>query len=145
MHHVIGHMVGHPPRKSRVGYPRGKGQIGYPFHPPLDIRPVDPPARDIWWWSLETCSNFLTRGPPERHLVVADGTHPTGMLSCNNKRRQKWNCHFPCKFVQNRLPKRKFAFGFSVALCVWILKGTFPVGDGGTWKWQYSLIFSVTR
>ena len=54
-----------------------------------------PAASDIWWWSLETCSNLLIRGSPGsdiwwwplklKHLrFQAGGTHPTGMLSCLN-------------------------------------------------------------
>ena len=51
-----------------------------------------PPASDIWWWSLETCSNFW--GPPlgvtsgggywnwSTYGFQVGGTHPTGMLSC---------------------------------------------------------------
>ena len=66
---------------------------------PLDIRHGTtltlPPASDIWWASLETCSNLLPWGPlsPPHPLVLtsgsrcsycwqAGGTHPIGMLSC---------------------------------------------------------------
>ena len=46
-----------------------KGQVGYPSP---DIRSGGPPASDIWWLSLETCSNLFTWTPsPEQHLVVA--------------------------------------------------------------------------
>ena len=74
------------------------------FHPPIpqpcphpfktwDLT-VHTPANDIWWPSLETCSSLFTSElPPStsadtwwllRHVrsTQADGTHPTGMLSC---------------------------------------------------------------
>ena len=49
----------------------------------LDIRPrthpkPSPPASDIWWPSLETCSNLFISGcphPQEWHLVLAIGAH----------------------------------------------------------------------
>ena len=63
--------------------------------PPPDIRPGNLPllpATDIWWLSLETCSNVFTRRPMPSpywywHLVVATktckvGKYHTGMLSC---------------------------------------------------------------
>ena len=64
---------------------------GYPLAPPLghnaEAHPLDdipiplsrPPAIDIWWWPLETCSNLFISGliqhpPLEWHLVVATET-----------------------------------------------------------------------
>ena len=53
-----------------------------------------PPAINIWWSSLETCSNWFTWGPTSHqywHLVVphrntygwqAGDTHPSAMLTC---------------------------------------------------------------
>ena len=41
-------------------------------NPPWDIRPRDLPlANDIWWWSMETSSNFFIWG---QHLVVVSET-----------------------------------------------------------------------
>ena len=44
-----------------------------------------PPASDIWWLSLETCSNLL------KHVLwpQAGGRHPTEMLSCYVYRPQR--------------------------------------------------------
>ena len=74
MHHGIGHIVEEPCWTS---------DPGTYLTPPL-------PTSDIWWWSLETCSNY----PWKQHLVVATetgpmhgfqvgGTNPTGMLACS--------------------------------------------------------------
>ena len=50
-----------------------------------------PPVTDIWWLSLETCSNLFTwwPTPTQSPLVLtpsgghlAGGTHPTAILSC---------------------------------------------------------------
>ena len=38
---------------------------------PLDMQPPWPPTTDIWWSSLETCSNLFIAPPLERHLEVA--------------------------------------------------------------------------
>ena len=51
--------------------------------------PSQPPASDIWWSLLETkLVHFRT--PSSKNLVLkhiqsaqANGTHPTGMLSCS--------------------------------------------------------------
>ena len=52
------------------------------------------PASDIWWSSLETCSNLFTAGPPSptgtdiwwwplKQVRLASGLYaPTGILSC---------------------------------------------------------------
>ena len=44
----------------------------------LTLQGHPPPDSDIWWLSLETCSNLL------KHVLwpQAGGRHPTGMLSC---------------------------------------------------------------
>ena len=76
-------------KSSNASWDRSHGRV----HPNINLRTC-PLESDIWWWSLETCSNFgdLPSPPPERHLVVAteteavydfqaDGMHPTGMLS----------------------------------------------------------------
>ena len=71
------------------------------YHPSPHPRTLDLgtylPASDIWWWSPETCSNFIIWGPtphsPRSDLVVitetestygfpVDSTHPTGIPSC---------------------------------------------------------------
>ena len=39
----------------------------------------DPPTSDIWWLSLETCSNLFTSGD---YGWQAGDTHPTAALSC---------------------------------------------------------------
>ena len=63
--------------------------------PPLDIRHGTPPASDIWWPSLETCSDLFTSGPlPNQywHLVATEahtvckraGVHLTGMFCFAN-------------------------------------------------------------
>ena len=50
-----------------------------------------PPASDIWWPRLQTCSKLFTCGPPPRPPVLrcgstygqnVGGMHPTGLLSC---------------------------------------------------------------
>ena len=51
-----------------------------------------PPVSDIWWPSLRTCSRLFTPPTPAtvadiwwqllKNIPSADGTHPTGMLSC---------------------------------------------------------------
>ena len=48
-------------------------------------RDTPPPASDIWWLSLETCSNLL------KHVLwpQAGGRHPTEMLSCYVYRLQR--------------------------------------------------------
>ena len=69
MHHEKGHMVGHPsPGKVRWGPPYLPQDITLlPGH-----QTCGPPTSDIWWWSLETCSNlFIWVFSREWHLVVA--------------------------------------------------------------------------
>ena len=51
--HGIGHIIEYPHQKEKEGYPLGKVRWGI----------LDPPS-DIWWWSLETCSNLFIWGPP---------------------------------------------------------------------------------
>ena len=66
-------------------------------HQPWDPHPPprqtwDPPAINIWWPSLENCSNLFIRGSPPPPVLrsggwssygwQAGGMHPTGMLSC---------------------------------------------------------------
>ena len=63
----------------------------------------DPHSSDIWWWRLETCSNFFTWGPPpliadiwwllEKHIwfLQAGGTRPTGMLSSCTCDLTRWD------------------------------------------------------
>ena len=74
------------------------GQAPYPHGPsPLQTwnltkQGASSPARDIWWSSLETCSNLFASGPSPgadicwllNHVwsAQAGDTHPTGMLSC---------------------------------------------------------------
>ena len=57
MHHGIGHMVGYPPPK--------KGMVV-----PLTLWTSDlgPLAGGIWWWSLETRSNFFILGLPRSNI-----------------------------------------------------------------------------
>ena len=68
---------------------------------PLDIRPGTPnppsrhqtwrpPATDIWWSSLETCSNLLIWGPraSARHLVVDIEAH---IVSTSRRYSSYWN------------------------------------------------------
>ena len=62
-----------------------------------DMGPTPSPAADIWWSSLETCSNLFAWGPTPPPVLIssgghwntyswqAGGTHPTGMLSCITK------------------------------------------------------------
>ena len=87
MHYWIGHMVGYP-----LSLPRHQTwRPTSPSPPPLPAPPLPPrhqiwdlppsPATDIWWSSLETCSNLFTWGPnPQRywHLVQATKTCPVG-------------------------------------------------------------------
>ena len=59
-------------------------------HAPPGLWPQPYPASDIWWPSLETCSNLFTSGAPQ-HLVVkhvrfpqAGGSmYPTRMHFCS--------------------------------------------------------------
>ena len=54
MHHGISHMLGVPS--------------------PMDIKPVDlPPASNIWWCSLETCSNLFIWGPTTLGVTSGGG------------------------------------------------------------------------
>ena len=72
IHHGVGRMVRYP---LPPGHQTCKKKTS--------IRHGDSPANDIWWWSMDICSNLFTWWPArEWHLVVADSTHPTGMLSC---------------------------------------------------------------
>ena len=41
-----------------------------------------PPASDIWWQRLDTCSNMFTWGLPRPVLTSSGGPHPTGILPC---------------------------------------------------------------
>ena len=64
--------------------------IGLP-PPDMDVTGQGPPGSDVWWPSLETCSNLFTSGPSThvdiwrilKHILLAQvgGTHPSGMLS----------------------------------------------------------------
>ena len=50
----------------------------YPRDIPPPFRPLDihyPPASDIWWSSLETCSNLFSRGPARPLLPTSSGSH----------------------------------------------------------------------
>ena len=82
-----------PPRKLREGNVFTHvclftKERGYPWC--MDPPNPKPPTSEIWWPSLETCSNFFTWGPlpvltsggRSTHGWQAGGTHPTGMLSC---------------------------------------------------------------
>ena len=68
-----------------------------PWTSDLGTRPTLPPplySSNIWWWSLDTCSNLFIWGPPQlvtsggchwkwsTYSVQAGGSDPTGMLSC---------------------------------------------------------------
>ena len=82
--------------------------LPHPRHQTWDLHSPPPPtpdmgplplATDIWWSSLEACSNLFTWGPsslPPSVVTFSDGhwnmyglqaasAHPTGMYSC-------WNC-----------------------------------------------------
>ena len=73
--------------------------FGHGYHPP-DTRYGNlphPTASDIWWPSLETCSNLFIWGPPPPVLTSSGGhwnmygrqvgdMHPTGMQSYINYR-----------------------------------------------------------
>ena len=65
-----------------------------------------PHASDIWWPSLQTCSNLFTWGPPSPVQTSGDhqsmygcsacGTHPTRILSCFSYFLQcRGDHHFP--------------------------------------------------
>ena len=79
MHHGIGHITGYHPSPGHQAW-------DLPLLPPTltpDIRHGDllPPAIDICWSSLETCSNLFTWGPTPHwywHLVVATETPTVG-------------------------------------------------------------------
>ena len=69
---------------------------------PLDIR-FRTPASDIYWWSLETCSNLFIWGPHgassgggrwnwSNYRFQAGGTYPTGILSCLSLSYRVWVC-----------------------------------------------------
>ena len=97
--HSVHRVVG----TAYASWDRSQGRVALPLPPlpPLDIRPGDlPPTTDIWWISLETCSNLFTWGPtpppppPQPVLTSGDGhqntygwqaggTHPTGVVSCS--------------------------------------------------------------
>ena len=66
-HHRIGHMIGGTPSLLNIRpegvpstAPLGIRHEGIPL-PSLDVGPGEvPPAIEIWWPSLETCSNLFT-------------------------------------------------------------------------------------
>ena len=62
---------------SGIPYP---SEIPYPRDTLLPSWIPYPPATKIWWWSLETCSNFFTWGPTPSctPVLTSSGGHRSG-------------------------------------------------------------------
>ena len=99
---------------SGIPYP---SEIPYPRDTLLPSWIPYPPATEIWWWSLETCSNFFTWEPTPSctPVLTSSGGHRGGRYA------SYWNAvllELTSHVIRSERPRRRSVLWFLKTYCV---------------------------